>query len=386
MVIDISRAETARLVCCRSIPVSYTELHVTSNFTFLTGASHPEELVVRAGSLGLSGIAITDINTFAGIVRAHAAAKKHGVRYIVGVRLVLTGGAEICAYPKSRKGYGYLCRLLTTGKRRTVKGKCELSLDDVLQWGNDCMLIVSGTARTFAVAERLKTAFGRDHVFVGIMPRYDGDDATHFAHRASVAAHAGIRLVAMGNVLMHHGSRKRLADLLSCIRQKTTISRLGRQALPNNERRLRSEFEIRRLFRDYPTAVSNTAAIAERCTFSLDELSYEYPDEITDGKIPDDRLRELTEKGLARRYSGASVPLKVRSTVEKELGLITKLDYARYFLTVHDVVEFARSRGILCQGRGSAANSVVCYALGITEGDTGDLFHGVRALHIGRTR
>ena len=347
--------------------MSYTELHVTSNFTFLTGASHPEELVVRAGNLGLSGIAITDINTFAGIVRAHAAAKKHGLRYIVGVRLVLTGGTEICAYPKSRKGYGYLCRLLTTGKRRTVKGKCELSLDDVLQWGNDCMLIVSGTARTFAVAERLKAAFGRDHVFVGIMPRYDGDDATHFAHRASVAAHAGVRLVAMGNVLMHHGSRKRLADLLSCIRQKTTISRLGRRSLPNNERRLKSEFEIRRLFRDYPTAVSNTAAIAESCTFSLDELSYEYPDEITGGKAPDDRLRELTEKGLARRYSGASVPLEVRSTVEKELGLITKLDYARYFLTVHDVVEFARSRGILCQGRGSAANSVVCYALGITE-------------------
>ncbi len=346
--------------------MSYAELDVTSNFTFLTGASHPEELVARAGILGLSGIAIVDTNTFAGIVRAHAAAKTHGVRYIVGVRLVLTDGSEICAYPESRKGYGHLCRLLTTGKRRTVKGKCELSLDDVLQWGNECILIVSGSVRTFAVSEKLKAAFGRDQVFVGVMPRYDGNDAGHFAHRASIAARAGVELVAMGNVLMHHGRRKRLADLLSCIRLKTTISRLGRQALPNNERRLKSEFEIRRLFRECPNAVANAGAIAKRCRFSLDELSYEYPDEITNGQAPNDRLRELTDKGLARRYPGG-VPLDIRSTVEKELRLIAELDYARYFLTVHDVVVFARSRGILCQGRGSAANSVVCYALGITE-------------------
>ena len=345
--------------------MSYAELCVTSNFTFLTGASHPEELVTRAHELGLSAIAITDTNTFAGIVRAHAAAKALGQRYIVGVRLRLTDGAEVLAYPKSRKGYGHLCRLLTAGKRRAVKGQCELFLDDVLEWGGDCVLIVSGTVRAFAVLEALRAAFG-DDTFAGVAPRYDGDDETHFERCAALAARAGARLVAMSDALMHHGRRRRLADVLSCIREKTTIGRLGRLALPNAERRLRSEFEIRRLFRNHPGAVSNAAVIAGRCTFSLDELRYEYPEEITGGLRPDDRLRDLTEAGLTRRYPGGP-PLDVRTMARKELKLIAELDYARYFLTVHDVVAFARSRGILCQGRGSAANSIVCYALGITE-------------------
>ena len=197
-------------------------------------------------------------------------------------------------------------------------------------------------------------------------PRYDGRDQDYFQARLQRAEDLGLPVAALGDVIMHRGSRKRLADVLTCIREKTVIDKIGRRALPNAERRLKSEFEIRRLFEACPDAVSNTAKIMAACTFSLDELRYEYPDEILEGEDPDTRLKRLTEAGLVWRYPDG-VPLKVQAMVSKELGLIAKLDYARYFLTVHDVVEFARSKNILCQGRGSAANSVVCYALGITE-------------------
>ena len=345
--------------------MTYAELAATSNFTFLTGASHPEELVARAEELGLPAIAITDRNTFAGIVRGHAAAKELAVRYIVGTRLVLTDGPDILAYPKSRKGYGNLCRLLTTGKRRAAKGRCEIGFQDVLEWAGDCALIVAGGNRAAEAAHTLKRAF-RDEAHLGASPQYDGEDRSRFARRAALADKAGVPLVAMGDAIMHSGRRRRLADVLSCIREKTAIDRLGRKALPNAERRIKSEFEIRRLFSDHPDAVRNAGRIADRCRFSLDKLKYEYPDEVTDGMQPDDRLRRLTESGLRRRYPGGT-PSEVRATVEKELKLIAELDYARYFLTVCDVVKFARSKGILCQGRGSAANSAVCFALGITE-------------------
>lgn len=345
--------------------MSYAELSVTSNFTFLTGASHAEEFVGRAAELGLAGLAIADRNTFAGIVRGHAAAKELGVRYIVSVRLVLNDGAQILCYPTDRQAYGRLCRLLTTGKRRTTKGSCDLELADLIEWGDGSIFIVDGDTNAVATATALRAAFN-DAVFMGIAPRYDGRDGLHFKRRAADAEKAGVPLVALGDVIMHKASRRRLADILSCIREKTTIDKLGKRALPNGERRLKSEFEMRRLFKDYPVAIQATAAIMERCTFSLDELKYEYPDEITDGLEPNDRLRQLTEEGLERRYPDG-VPLKVRAMVEKELTLIAQLDYARYFLTVYDVVAFARSKNILCQGRGSAANSVVCYALGVTE-------------------
>ncbi|WP_084399873.1 error-prone DNA polymerase [Henriciella aquimarina] len=374
--------------------MSYAELCVTSNFTFLTGASHAEELVSRAKALGLGAIAITDVNTFAGIVRAHAAAKELELRYIVGVRLVLTDAPDILAYPKTRTGYANLCRLLTTGKRRTKKGKCEIGLGDVIEWGGDCVFIIIGGSRDDGVdhdrlhdaaavnahdddhdaqhqhdechvAATLKTCFG-DDVFIGMAPRYDGDDEARFAARAALSHRTGVPPVALGDVLMHAGRRRRLADILSCIREKTTIDRLGRRALPNGERRIKSEFEIRRLFHRYPDAVQNTGAIAMRCAFSLDELRYEYPEEITDGMAPNERLRLLAEEGLQRRYPEGETPA-IRALVEKELALIAELDYACYFLTVHDIVAFARSKNILCQGRGSAANSVVCYALGVTE-------------------
>lgn len=345
--------------------MSYAELYVTSNFTFLTGASHAEELVTRAQEVGLGAMAVTDKNTFGGIVRAHGAAKELGLRFLVGVRLVLEDGSECLAYPKSRKGFGNLCRLLTIGKRRAAKGDCELTLDDLLEWGDECILVCLGAPNLNSFLTSLSKTYG-DAVYLGLFPHYDGEDEARFSHRADLAQKYGVELVALGNVLMHAARRLRIADVLSCLREKTTIDKLGRFAQPNAERRIKSEFEMRRLFQNYPKACANTWVIAERCPFSLDELKYEYPDEITDGLEPDVRLRQLTEEGLERRYPDG-VSLKVRSMIEKELSLIKELDYARYFLTVHDIVQFARNQGILCQGRGSAANSVVCFALGITE-------------------
>ncbi|MEO0607633.1 MAG: error-prone DNA polymerase, partial [Pseudomonadota bacterium] len=345
--------------------MTYVELFAISNFTFLTGASHAEELVTRARKLSLGGLAIADTNTFAGIVRGHSAAKALGLRYLVATRLKLQDGMEILVYPRNRKAFGQISRLLTLGKRRTVKGACDLNLQDVLAYAENCILIGLQGPDFEASLQTLRAAFD-DHVFVGLVPHYDGQDPKRFAKTHRLADRLGLDVVALGNVIMHAAARLRLADVLSCIREKTVIDKLGRRALPNAERRIKSEFEMRRLFQAYPEAVANTARIAEACPFSLDELRYEYPDEISDGLEPNERLRKLTEAGVIRRYPDA-VPLNVRAMVEKEMRLISELDYARYFLTVHDVVTFARSQGILCQGRGSAANSVVCYALGITE-------------------
>ena len=345
--------------------MNYAELFVTSNFTFLTGASHAEELVACAHKAGLGALAITDRNTFGGIVRGHGAAKEFGLRYIVGLRLALSDGSDILAYPKDRLAFGRLCRLLTIGKRRTEKCGCDLTIEDVLEWG-DGSVLVGLTAPNFEdIMRRLGDAFGED-VYVGLAPHYDGDDENRFLARAKLADGLGLSLVTLGDVLMHEARRIRLADILSCLREKITIDRLGHHAQANSERRIKSEFELRRMFQGYPRALAATWIIAEKCRFSLDELKYEYPDEITDGMEPNARLRQLTEAGLKRRYPDGE-SLKVRSMVEKELSVIAELDYARYFLTVHDIVDFARSRNILCQGRGSAANSVVCYALGVTE-------------------
>lgn len=345
--------------------MGYAELHTISNFTFLRGASHPHELVARAHELGLKAVAITDTNSFAGIVRGHETAKALDMHYVVGVRLVLQDCGALLAYPKDRTAYGHLCRLLTRGKRRTVKGQCELYLKDVLEFGEGSIFIAVGEPCDESEIRQLSSAF-EDHVYIGVSPLYNGQDQSHFSGRAALAERLGLPLVATGNVIMHTASRRMLADILSCIREGVTIDNLGHMALPNAERRIKSEFEMRRMFKAYPEAIASTVKIANACNFSLDELSYEYPDEITDGLDPNERLRQLSETGLKWRYP-EGVPLNVRALVEKELRLISDLDYARYFLTVYDIVDFARSKGILCQGRGSAANSVVCYALGITE-------------------
>ncbi|MGB6229799.1 MAG: error-prone DNA polymerase [Litorimonas sp.] len=347
--------------------MAYAELDIMTNFTFLTGASHPAEVVWRAKELGLSAIGVADANTLSGIVRAFAAARDAGMDLRVGARLVLSDGTTLLAYPKTRTAYSQLTRLLTIGKRRAKKGACILNLDDVLEGltPGGIVIILRDPVRAQAHIARLAQTFGPD-LHLGMAPFYDGWDTDRFRVIAELAERFSLPLVSLGNVLMHSSRRRLLADVLSAIRLGCTVDQLGSHALLNAERRLRSELEMRRIFRGYEEAIRNGLRIADACTFRLDELEYRYPDEVLNGVDPDTRLRQLTEEGLRWRYPGG-VPLEYRELVEKELALVAKLAYAPYFLTVQDIVAYARSQGILCQGRGSAANSVVCYALGITE-------------------
>ncbi|GAB4387916.1 error-prone DNA polymerase [Albidovulum sp.] len=391
----------------------YAELCVTSNFTFLTGASHPEELVTRAVELGLHAIAITDRNSLAGVVRAHGALKElqraaaeairirsqHRIdpcsrqevgqprpldrpeaaarpsrpprlpRLIVGCRLVLTDcPVDWVALPRDRAAYQRLTRLLTLGKRRAAKGQCELHLEDVLDHGEGMILIALPQAGLEAAARplvRLRRRFP-GQVFLGAAPRYDGSDQAYLDACARLAHRTSAPMVAVGDVLMHRASRRQLADVLTCLRERITIDEIGTRALPNAERRLKGAADMARLFRDHPAALRRTLEIAAQCGFCLDELSYEYPDEISRGEAPQARLERLAREGLKRRYPHGA-PRRVHDLIEKELTVVAELGYAAYFLTVHDIVEHARSVGILCQGRGSAANSVLCYLLGITD-------------------
>ena len=345
--------------------MAYAELDITTNFTFLTGASHPAELAAQAKILGLTTIGIADRNTLSGIVRAYAAAKELGQDLRVGARLVLQTETTLLCYPKTLAGYSALSQLLTLGKRRAPKGECYLDLLDVIEKLSDCILILIDPMFAQADVAALKSAFGAD-LYLGLSVRYDGWDTQRFATIAGLTKTTNIPLVSLGGVLMHSAGRRKLADVLSCIRLGVKIDGLGLNAQLNAEARLKSEHELRRLFRAYPEAIANTLRIAQSCTFRLDEIQYQYPDEVLNGIDPDTRLRQLTEEGLLWRYPGG-VPLKTRALVEKELGLVKRLSYAPYFLTVQDIVGYARRHGILCQGRGSAANSVVCFALGITE-------------------
>ena len=378
-------------------PMCFAELCAMSNFTFLTGAAHPEEYIERGAALGLAGVAIADVNSVAGIVRAHAQAREiarqvaerraleagRGLigppaprpvvpdwactpRLIPAARLVLRDGFTLTALPRDREGWASLCRLITLGRRRAPKGDCDLGLGDVLEGAAGFELLVHpGSApgwqeQTARLAARLGPC-----VHLLLAPRYDGRDPIRFDRLARLAARLGLPTLAAACPLMHRAHRRRLADVLSAIRLGVTVDSLGRNALPNAERRLRSEAEMRRFFMGFEDAVERAAALAARLTFSLDELRYEYPSEVADGESPTDRLRRLAEDGLVWRYPDGA-PERVRAMIEHELALIAKLRYEPYFLTVHDVVAFARSRGILCQGRGSAANSVVCYCLGVT--------------------
>ncbi|HEU0221371.1 MAG TPA: error-prone DNA polymerase [Paracoccaceae bacterium] len=417
--------------------MAFAELSITTNFTFLTGASHPEEFALRATELGLSHIAIADRNSVAGLVRAFSALKelkrqgKSVPELIPAARLRLADGTEITALPEDRAAWGRLCRLLTLGKRRAEKGECLLHLQDVLAGAGGLFLLVHPERNSQAISTisphpnpppqggredapspsfpspRLRgegqggrlphRASPEDHgggprrredegrgpshsrdsdaistastllrhfpgrVFLALRPHYDGRDRARFN---ALAAH-GLPLLATAAPLMHHGRRRQLADILTCIREGLTVENLGRKALPNGERRLRSETEMLRLFHGFEDAVQRASELAARCRFRLDELRYEYPDEISPGEPPQARLERLTWEGLGRRYPDG-IPDRVRKMALHELRLIRKLNYAKYFLTVHDVVDFAEGRGILVQGRGSAANSVVCYALRIT--------------------
>ena len=349
---------------------AYAELVAASNFSFLRGASHAEELVAAAQTLDLAALALTDRNSLAGIVRAHQLAKANDVRFIVGARLVLQSGVEIACLPTNRAAYGRLCQLLTAGNLRAPKAECHLWLDDVMRFGEGQIFIAlppaDGPEGEFvANMESLAIRFPR-HVYLGAALAFDGEDARRLARLAAFGQEAGTPLVAVGDCLYHAPARKALQDVLTCIREKCTIENAGYRLEANAERHLKSPAEILRLYRGYERAVARTLEIAARCRFSLDELRYEYPDESCEPfASPQDALVAHTWEGAAKRYP-SGVPDKVRAQIEHEFELIASLDYARYFLTVFDIVRYARNEGILCQGRGSAANSAVCYCLGIT--------------------
>ncbi len=430
--------------------MSFAELDITSNFTFLTGASHAEEYVDRAALLGLSAIAIADENSVAGIVRGHTRAReiarqvkerleaeligppapvmawvgkrrvvesypgtrqrqKNGTlapeevadfaggakagfearvqpppldasasilnvpRLIPAARIVLDTGFTATALPKDRAGWGRLCRLISRGRLRAEKGSCHLRMDDLVEFGRGLALLIhpptgeaaqNGAHGWLQEARRLTRCFPED-CYLLIAPRYDGQDPERFDRLARLATDMGISTIASASPRMHHGGRHKLADVLTAIRTGVKVDDLGRAALANSEERLRSEVEMRRLFGPHGEAVDRAATLADALIFSLNELRYEYPSEIAEGETAAGRLARLAYEGLKWRYP-AGAPDHVRKLLKHELTLISKLNYEPYFLTVRDVVAFARSRNILCQGRGSAANSVVCYCLGVT--------------------
>ncbi|MBL8702560.1 MAG: error-prone DNA polymerase [Alphaproteobacteria bacterium] len=353
-------------------PTGYAELQVTSNASFLRGASHPRELVDRAKTLGLAAIAITDRNSFAGIVRAHVAAAEAGLRLVPGVRLDLEDAPSLLCWPRSRAAYGRLSRLLSTGQRRAGKGGCRLTLADALDGLAGTVVALVAPDRPMpalrAVLDRLREVAGRDlHLAVHHLHR--GDDAVRLEACAAIAAQARTPLLATNDVHYHEPDRRPLQDVLTCIRERCTIDTAGQRLFAHAERHLKAPGEMARLFSRHPAAVESSLAIVERCDFSLEALRYEYPDEpVPAGTTPQEHLAALAWDG-ARRHWPDGVPGKVRAQIDHELALIGQLGYAPYFLTVHDIVAFARSRGILCQGRGSAANSAVCYAIGITAVD-----------------
>ena len=352
----------------------YAELQVTSNFSFLRGASHPAEMVERASELGYQALALTDRNTLAGVVRAYEAARRTGLHFISGARLDLADGPSLLCLPTTRHGYGALSRLITTGRRRAPKGECMLTRDDVAAAADPhghLFIAIPPTSPGDDFADHL--AWYRDHLaaplHLAATHYHRGDDDRRLAHLAALAASHNLPLVATGDIHQHDPARRRLHDTLTCIREHCTIDDAGWRLEANAERHLKSPAQLARLFRDHPDALANTARIADQCRFSLGELRYEYPDEVAaDGRTPRETLASLTWAGAAERYPDG-IPPKVRVAVEHELALIAQLDYEPYFLTVEDIVRRARELGILCQGRGSAANSAVCYCLGVTSVD-----------------
>ncbi len=426
---------------------AYAELAVTTNFSFLRGASHPDELVATAAALKLFAIGIADRNSFAGVVRAYDEARNQNIKLVVGVRLVSVDGFEVLAYPTDRAAYGRLCRLLTAGNLKAKKGECHLAFEEIVAASAGQMLIALPPLDLFscpaqageghrrplaavfktrrreasAMAKRGGGSAGLDEIlstkvtrlsrrpfhhlasqddpppplargredfvprlaalacaapgrtFVAGIHYHRGDEPRRLALLDELGARVGAPLVAVNDVLYHAPERRPLADVVACIRDKRTLAEAGLRLTVNAERHLKPPAEMARLFKNFPDAIDRTVAIAQACTFCLSELQYEYPDEpVPPGKTPQQHLEDLTWAGAAKRYPKDrfpnGVPSEVQAQLKNELALIARLGYARYFLTVHDVVAYARDeKNILCQGRGSAANSAVCYCLGITE-------------------
>ncbi|MCU0830367.1 MAG: error-prone DNA polymerase [Rhizobiaceae bacterium] len=394
----------------------FAELAAATHFSFLRAASSPADMLLTALLLGHTGIGIADRNTVAGVVRAwsalrdlredgappperlregsgpgetliidHPLAKaapptKDGLRaraaafkLVTGARLAFADGTpDIIVHPESREGWGRLCRLLTLGNRRAEKGECILHLADLMAETGGLLMIVMPPRHLHAMPagllEKLATA-APGGVWLGAAMHARGDDRRRLARLQAMAGAAGVPLIAVNDALYADPGQRDLQDVMGCIREGVSIFNAGRLLEANAERHLKPAAEMARLFADAPDALAETQRFLDRAQFSLDQLRYEYPDEpVAPGHTPQEWLTELTWQGAARRYP-AGVPAKVRTLIEDELALIAKLDYAPYFLTIHDIVEFAESRGILCQGRGSAANSAVCFALGITAVD-----------------
>jgi error-prone DNA polymerase len=374
-------------------PPAYAELDLISNFSFLEGGSHPAELVTEARRLGLAAIGLADRNTLAGVVRAHAAAKAQGLRLLIGCRLAFVEDGELIVYPRDRAAYGRLCRLLSIGKSgvgevsppappaepgavedRIPKAETRLSFAQAAALGEGMIALARAPAVIDEAFEARLTAWRRawpDDLHLAAAPGHGGDDRARLARLAALAGRAGAPLVATNAVLYHQPERRPLQDVLSCIREGVTLERAGFRLQANAERHLKPAAEMARLFRGHEDALARGLAVADACRFSLDELKYEYPHEPTPpGRTAQQHLRRLSFQGLRARFPDG-VPAKVLQILKKELRLIARVKYAPYFLTVHDIVQWARApeRGILCQGRGSAANSVVCYCLGITSVD-----------------
>ena len=358
---------------------SYLEFAVASNFSFLRGASHPEELMLQAARIGLAGIGLCDRNSVAGVVRAHLIKREKGLTlaYHPGARLVFADNTpDILVYPRDRPAWGRLCRLLTRGNLRAKKGKCLLHVSDLLEHVDGLELIVmdgstADAEQTLHLLQVLReAAAGRVRLAATML--YRGNDRARLARRAQLAREARMALIAVNDVFYHHPDRRELQDIVTCIREGTTIDAAGWRLAANAERYLKPAREMARLFRDHLQAVDETLALHDALTFSLDELKYEYPDEKRPGfASAQDELVHLARDGAAARYP-QGIPENVRCTLDHELALIAKLEYAPYFLTVHHIVRYARALNILCQGRGSAANSAVCYCLGITDVDPRD--------------
>lgn len=348
---------------------SYAELHCLTNYTFLRGASHPEELVRQAWKLGYAALAITDECTVAGVVRAHTEAKDLGLKLLIGSEFTLEDGMKLVLLAQNLNGYGNLCELITLARGRREKGRYSLSRDDLYQSIDDCLILWCPKEDSNQYADHaawLAVRFtGRCWIIVELLR--GRDDAQRLANLRELGRTHGLRLLAAGDVHMHTRRRRRLQDVVTAIRIGKPVAECGSALYPNGERYLRS---VGRLGKVYPPdLLIETLEVARRCQFSLDEIKYEYPEEIVpSGQSPTIYLRQLTYEGVEVRYPDG-LPDKVRRIIEYELSLIQEMKYEPYFLTVYDIVKFARERDILCQGRGSAANSAVCYCLGITEVD-----------------
>ena len=349
----------------------YAELQVTTNYSFLRGASHPQELFAQAAALGLPALGVVDHNSLAGIVACHRAAQEFGVRLVVGCRLDLTDGISVLAYPTDRESYARLCRLLTLGKGRGGPGACMLSWHDLAAHSEGLLAILVPPAADQELAawlQRLRATFG-DRGYLALTLLRRPNDAVRLRMLEEAAQAAGVRAVVTGDVLYHEPRRRILQDVVTCIREGCTIDAAGFRRERSVDRHLREPAEMARLFRRHPEAQTRSLEIMERCRFSLDELRYQYPSEVADPVLsPQQALEGLVREAAPARYPDG-VPEDVSAQLRHELRLIEDLGYAPYFLTVHAIVRYARSQAILCQGRGSAANSAVCYVLGITSID-----------------